>query len=145
MLIRKRETISYLQCVFVLDIVYQKGGRCIRSTVYFCLYFLYQKEGNCIIPTMCSCSRFCISERGKLHHIYNMFMIYIVCIRKRKTVSYLLYVYVLDYVYQKERKSIITTICSWSRICVSERGKLYHIYCNFMFYILCIRKRETVS
>jgi len=35
--IRKRETVSYLQCVYVLD-------------------FMYQKEGNCIIRTLCLCS-----------------------------------------------------------------------------------------
>jgi hypothetical protein len=53
--IRKRETVSYLQYVYVLD-------------------FVYQKEGNCVIPTVCLCSRFCVSERGKLCHTYSMFM-----------------------------------------------------------------------
>ena len=124
--IRMRETVSYLQYVYILDL-------------------MHQKEGNCIIPTICLCSRFYVSERGKLYHTYNMFMFQILCIRKRETVSYLHYVYVLDFVYQKEGNCIIPTICLYSRLCVSERGKLYRTYNMFMFQILCIRKRETVS
>ena len=44
--IRQGEAVSYIQYVYVLDFVYQKGG-------------------NCIIPTICLCYRFCVSVRGK--------------------------------------------------------------------------------
>ena len=98
--IRKRETVSYLQYVYDLDFVY---------------------------------------------HTYNMFMSQISCIRKRDIVSYLQYVYVLDFVHQKEGNCIISTVCLCSRLCVSDRGKLYHTCNMFMFQIFCIRKRETVS
>ena len=124
--IRKRETVSYQQYVYVLD-------------------FVYQKEGNCLIPTVCLCSRFYASERGKLHHTYNMFMFQILCIRKREAVSYLQYVYVLEFVYQKERYCVRPTICFCARCCVSERWQLYNTYIMFMIQTLCIRKRETVS
>ena len=98
-----------------------------------------------VMHAVCLCSPFCVSERGKLCHTYSMFMFQILCIRKRETVSYLQYVYVLDFVYQKEGNCIIRTICLCSRFCISERWKLYHTYIMFMIYTLCIRKRETVS
>jgi hypothetical protein len=41
--------------------------------------------------------------------------------------------------------SIIPILCLFPRSRVAERGKLYHAYCMFMFYIVCIRKRETAS
>ena len=47
--IRKRETVSYLQCVYNLDIV-------------------YQKEENGIILTVCLVSKLCVSERRNLYH-----------------------------------------------------------------------------
>ena len=105
--IRKGETVSYLQYVYVLG-------------------FVYQKEGNCITPTICLCSRFCVSERRKLHHIYNMFMFQILCIRKRETISHL-------------------QICLCSRFWVSERGELFHTLRMCMIQTLYIRKKETVS
>ena len=37
----------------------------------------------------------------------------------------------------------ITCLCS--RFCASERGKLYHTYTMFIFWIMCIKKRETAS
>ena len=114
--------------------------------------FMYRKGNTCIIPTICLCSRFCVHEGGKLCHTYSMFMIYILCIRKRGTVSYLHcvyavdfvypkggtvsylhYVYVLDFVLQKERNCVMHTIFLCYRFCVSERGKLYHTYNMFMF------------
>ena len=49
-------TVSYLQYLQDLD-------------------FVYHKEGNCIIPTVCLFSRFCLSERVKLYHSYNKFML----------------------------------------------------------------------
>ena len=122
---------------------------------------VYQKEGNCIIPTVCSWSsicaserqnlydtysmfmtRFCVSEKVKLYHTYNMFIFYILCIRKRETVPYLQYVHDLDFEYQKKGNCMIPTVCSWSRMCASERRKLYHTYSMFMFLILCIRKYQ---
>ena len=124
--IRKRETASYLQYIYVLDLV-------------------YQKERNCIIPTVYLCSILCVSERGKLHHTYSIFMFQIQCIRKRETVSYQKYVYALYCVYQTGGSCIIHTVCLCSRFCVSERGKLYHTYNMFMLQILCICKGETVS
>ena len=63
------------------------------------LDFAYQKDRNCVIHAVCLCSLFCVSERGKLCHTYSMCMLYILCIRKREIVSYLQYVYVLDFVY----------------------------------------------
>ena len=63
-------------------------------------------------------------------------------VRKRETVSNLQYIYDLDFLYQKEENCIIPTLCSWSRMCASERRKLYHIYSMFMFLILCIRKYQ---
>ena len=112
--IRKRETASYLQYIYVLDLV-------------------YQKERNCIIPTVYLCSRFCVSERERLYHTKNMFMLYIVCIRQGEAVSYIQYVYVLDFVYQKGGNCIIPTICLCYRFCVSVRGELYHTYNMLMF------------
>ena len=117
-----------------------------------------------MIPILCLCSIFCVSERGKLCHTYSMFLIYLVCIGKAKlyhtyimfmlwilciwksvTVSYQQYVYVLYVVYQKEENCVIHTICLWSRLCVSERGKQYHIHSMFMNYMLFILNRENVS
>ena len=89
-------------------------------------------------------------------------MLYIFCSRKRETVSYLQYIYVLNVVYhkdvshmqylyyidilnKKEGNCIKPTVCLLSRLCLSERGKLYHAYNMFMFCILCLRNRETVS
>ena len=91
--IRKRETVSYMQYINVLDFVYQKGGTVSYlqyinvldfayqkgGTVSYLHYVygldcVYQKEGNSFIPTIYVCSRFCVSERGKLYHTYNMFM-----------------------------------------------------------------------
>ena len=123
--IKKFENVSYLQYVYVLD-------------------FVYQKEGNCIIPTLCLSSRFWVSKSLKLYHTYSMYMFQIVCIRKRETVSYLQYVYVLDCMYQREGNCILTTICLCFRLCVLENGKLYHTCNSFSFQIVCIRKRETV-
>ena len=57
-----------------------------------------------------------------------MFILYILCIRKRDTVSYQQYVHDLDSVYQ----------------IVTERGKLNHSYNICMIKILRIRKRETL-
>ena len=114
--------------------------------------FMYRKRETCIIPTICLCSRFCVHEREELYHSYSLFMIYIFCIRKRGTVSYLHCVYVVEFVLQKEGNCVIPTICLCSgfcvsergncvipticlcyRCCVSERGKLYHTYNMFMF------------
>jgi hypothetical protein len=72
--IRKRETASYLQYIYVLDLVYQKERNCIIPTVYLCPRFVYQKERDCIIPKICLCSILCVSDRGKLYHTYIMFM-----------------------------------------------------------------------
>ena len=124
--IRKRETVSQIQYVYDLDCMYRKGG-------------------NCIILSVCLCSRFCVSERGKLHHTYNMFMFQILCTWKRETASCLPYVYVLDFVYmeerncimpaiclcsrfvyQKEGNCIIPTVCLVSKLCVPEIRNLYH-------------------
>ena len=77
--------------------------------------------------------RFCVSERGKFSHRWSMFIFSILCFRKRETVSYLQYMYVLGFVYQKEGNCIIPTICLYSICCVSERGKLHHTYNIFMF------------
>ena len=89
--------------------------------------FVYQKEGNCIIPTICLWSRFCISEKGKLYHTNNMSVFYVLCIRKRETVSYQQYVYDLEFVYQKEGNCIIPTLCLWSRYCVAERKTVSYL------------------
>ena len=124
--IRKRKISSSLQYVYLLD-------------------FVYQKEGHFIIPTICLWSRLCVSEKGKLYHTYSMFMIEIVCIRKRKTVLCIDYVCDLESVYQKERKCIIPTSCLSSRSCVSERRKLCHAYNMCMIKTSCSRKRETTS
>ena len=69
--IRKRETVSYLQYVYVLDYVYQKDG-----TVSYYVYdldFVYKKEGNCIIPTVCLCSIFFyIRKRENVSYLQNV-------------------------------------------------------------------------
>ena len=119
---RKRETVSYIKYVYVLD-------------------FLYQKEGNCIIPIICICSKFCVPVRGKLYHTYNMSMFQILCTRKRETVSYIKYVYVLDFVYQKEGNYVIPIICLCSRFCVPQRGKLYHT-CNMSMFQIFLYQKE---
>jgi len=115
--IRKKETASYLHFVYGL-------------------YFVYQKEENCIMPTICLWPMRCVSERGELYHTYNMCMAYVLCIRKRETVSCLEYVYELYVVYQKEGNCIIPTIYLCSRLCVSERGKLYHTCSMCMYYFV---------
>ena len=201
---RKRETVSYLQYVYVLEFMWQKEGNCILPTLCLCsrlyvaergklyptysmfmfqivcgrkrencilptvclcsrlyvaekretvsyLQYVYvldcmqQKEGNCILPTVCLCSRLYVAERGKLYPTYSMFMFQIVCSRKRETVSYLQYIYVLDCMQQKEGNCILPTVCLCSRLYVAERGKLYPTYSMLMFQIVCGRKRETVS
>ena len=109
--IRKRETASYLQYIYVLDLVYQKERTASYLQFIYVLDFVYQKERDCIIPKICLCSILCVSDRGKLYHTYIMFMFQILCIRKGETVSYLQYAYVLDFVYQKEEKCIIPTSC----------------------------------
>ena len=65
--------------------------------------------------------------------------------RIRKTVSYLHHLKIIYFVYQKERNCIMPTVCLLSIFCESERGKLCHTSSMFMFYILWIRKGETVS
>ena len=69
-------------------------------------------------------------------------MFYMLCIRKRETVSYLQFVHDLDFEYKKEGNCMMPTVCSWSRMCASERRKLYITYSMFMFLILCIRKYQ---
>ena len=111
--------------------------------------------------TICLYSIIFASERVKLYHTYNMFMIEILCSRKRETVSCLHYFYVLDFVYQKEgnyhsndmfmfqtlcirkRETIIPTICLCSRHCVSERGKLS--FKRYVYVLDIVYQRETVS
>jgi hypothetical protein len=105
--ISKRETVSYLQYVYVLDFVYEKVENCITHAVF--LWSIHFE-----------------SERGKLYQTYSMLMNYTFCSRKKETVSYLQYVYDLDCVKRKEGNCIEPTVCLWSRLCVSERGKLYH-------------------
>jgi len=73
--IRKRETVSYLQYVNDLDVVYQKAGKVSYLVYVYVLDFVHQKEGNCTIPTACLWSRLYVSERGKLYHTYNMLII----------------------------------------------------------------------
>ena len=114
-----------------------------RGNFQWMCYILIMRSS--IIPILCLFPRSRVAERGKLYHTYCMRMFYIVCIRKRETASYLQYIYVLDLVYQKERNCIIPTFYSCSRFGVSEREKLHHTYSLFMFYIVCIRKRETTS
>jgi len=125
LLIRKRETVSYLQYVYDLDCV-------------------YQKEENCFIPTLYLSFRFCVSERGKLYHPYSMFMIYILCIRKRGTVSYLQYVYELDFVHQKE-ETVSYLQYVYNLDFVYKKMENYHSYSIFSISILCIRKSEAIS
>jgi len=137
--------VSCIQYVYVLDFVYQKKGNCIIPTLCLWSRLCVSERGNCIIPTICLFHRLCVPERGKLYHTYNIFMFKHLCIRKRETVSYIQYVYVLDFGYQKEGSCIIPTIYLCSRIRVSERGKLYDTYNIFMFKNMCIRKSETVS
>ena len=69
-----------------------------RGTFQWMCYILIMRSS--IIPMLCLFPRSRIAERGKLYHTYSMFMLYIVCIRKRETASYLQYCYVLDFVYQ---------------------------------------------
>ena len=70
-----------------------------------------------------------------------MFMLYIFCSRKRKAVSYLQYVYFLDFVYQQEGSCIIPTIGLCSKFCVWERWKLYH-KCSILYYLDILNKKE---
>ena len=106
----------------------------------------------------------CVSERGTVYPTYSVFMFQILCVRQRKTVtylkyvyvpdfvyqkrvtvSYLQYVYVLDFVYKKDGNCIIPTVCLCSRLCESDSQKLHHTYSISMLQILCIRKWETAS
>jgi hypothetical protein len=73
-----------------------------------------------------------------------MCIFYMLCIRKKGTVSYLLYVPDLDFVHQKELNCIIPTIRLYSIFCVSERGKLSHTYSMFMLYSNPYIKARTV-
>ena len=50
--------------------------------------------------------------------------------------SYQQYVYVLGFMYQTEGNCIIPTVCLYSRLYVSERGKIHHTVCSWT--ILCI-------
>ena len=125
--IRKREAVSYLHYVYFLD-------------------YVYQKEGNCIILALCLFSGLCVSKRRKLYHTYNMFMIQIVCIRKRRTVSCIQYDCDLDFVQQQEGNCIIPTV--YYDLCLvhlieNTISYLQYIYC--LFQALCFRQRETVS
>jgi hypothetical protein len=43
------------------------------------------------------------------------------------------------------RSSMKPITCLCSRFCVSEGTKLYHTYTMFIFWIMCIKKRETAS
>ena len=110
--IRKRETVSHLKYVCVL-------------------YFMYQKGGNCMIPTICLCSRFCVHGRENLYHIYSMFMFYILCIRERKNVSYIQYIYILS----EKGNTILFLKYDYGLV----------LYSVLMIYSLCIRNRKTVS
>jgi hypothetical protein len=130
----KRDTASCIHYDYVLDCV-------------------YQKEEKCIIPTVCLVSRLCVFERrnrhpnDKLHiwytflHFYNSYRktiafyfylpkcsdyVGIKSIRKRETASCIHYAYVLDCVYQKEKKCIIPTVCLVSRLCVFERRNVHN-------------------
>ena len=85
-----------------------------------------------MIPIICLYSTYSVSKREKLHHAYIMFMFYISFIRKRETILYLQYVYGLDSVYQKEGNCIIHTLCLWSRLLESEKGKVYRTYSILM-------------
>ena len=89
--IRKRETVSYLQCVQAI-------------------YWMYQKEENLLC--MQYVNVLFLLERGKLYPTYLMFKFQISCIGKREPASYLQYVYVLDFVNQKEENRVIPTVCS---------------------------------
>jgi hypothetical protein len=55
-------------------------------------------------------------------------------------VSYLQYVFDLDFAYQKERSCIIQTVCLSSRFCVSEIGKLHHTCSMVSIWIMCVWK-----
>ena len=87
--IRKREIVSNLQYIYVLDFVYQKkeigmfliNCLCTGKTetasylhYVYVLCFVHQKAVKCIMPTVCLCSRFCVLNGGQLHHSYSMFM-----------------------------------------------------------------------
>ena len=101
---------------------------------------MYQKERNCIIPTVCLW--------GKPYHTYKMFMFYNLCIRKKETVLFLQYVYVLylyirkgetaaylgyaeglKFVFHKEGKCIMPMICLQSSLCIMC---LFWAYSNWM-------------
>jgi len=49
-----------------------------------------------------------------------------------ETVSLQEYVYVLDFVYQKEGNCFMPTVCLWTILCI-RKGTLYHTYNMFMF------------
>jgi len=88
-----------------VDLIYHN-----RIQYVYALDLVHQKEGISIIDTICLCSSLFVSERGKLYHTYSIFMIQILGIRKRETVSHLQYIYVLDFVYQKLGNCIIPTV-----------------------------------
>jgi hypothetical protein len=101
-----------------------------RGIFQWMCYILIMRSS--IRPILCLLPRSRVAERGKLYHTYCMCIFYIVCIRKRETASYLQFIYVLDFVYQKERDCIIPKICLCSILCAPDRGKLYHTYNMFM-------------
>jgi hypothetical protein len=103
---------------------------------------VYQKEENCVMYTIWLWSRLSVSERGELCHVCNMIGIWIVCIRKRRTVSCMQYDSDLDCVYQKEENCVMYTIWLWSRFRVAARGKLYHTY-SMLWSIPCASDREN--
>ena len=113
---RKRETVSCMQYVYVID-------------------FVHKKEENCITPTICLCSRFCVSGRGEVFHTYSMCLIQTLYIRDRGTVSQLQHCYDLGV-----RDMIIEClyVCLLDFICAST-ATLYS--CFFLFscyFIRCI-------
>jgi hypothetical protein len=114
-----------------------------RAKLYvYILYFVYQKGGNCMISTVCSWSRFYVSERRKLYHTCSMFMFYILCIRKRKNVSYIQYIYILS---ERGNTLLFLKYDYGLVLCISEQKNLHHTYSVLMIYSLCIRNRKTVS
>ena len=61
------------------------------------------------MSTVCLSARLCVPENGRPYHSYSIFIIWILCIRKRGAILCLQYVYHL------------------------ERGKLYHTYSMVLF------------
>ena len=101
-----------------------------------------------------------VSERGKLNHSYNIFMIQILRIRKRETVpylqlmfmfqivcirnreneSYIQYIYDLNCMYQKGGKCMIYTIQLYF---IRKRGN-YIIPTACFDLVLCISERKKL-